>query len=102
MRRLCARDSAGNVDFSGGGKGGGPEIGELENDHGEPGDPAASADVARQAWVECFFSEEASLRTVVVCSPPTFVQLSNQHEELRQYGCHFGHLFSTRVFFLRR
>ena len=39
---------------------GGPEIGEMENGDGESSDPAASADVARQARVECFSSEEAS------------------------------------------
>ena len=43
-------------------KGFGPEIGEMENDDGESGDPAASADVARQARVECFF-----IRRTVTC-----------------------------------
>ena len=48
-RRLCA-----NVEISGG-EGGGPELGDMESDDGEPCNPAASADVARKSLVQCFF-----------------------------------------------
>ena len=55
-----------------GGEGSGPEIGEIENDDGESGDPAAIADVAPGACRVFFLPRKRHLRTVVVRSPPVF------------------------------
>ena len=56
----------------------------------ELGDSAASADVARQARVECFSSEEASFADGKLCAV------------LQRFFSHFGPLFFEKSFLLRR
>ena len=46
------------------GEGRGPEIGDMDSDDGVSGDPAASADVARQARVKCFVQPSNAARRV--------------------------------------
>ena len=89
LDNICVKRTrwvTGNEDFFGG-EGSGPEIGEIENDDGESGDPAAIADVAPGACRVFFSSEEAS---------PADGSRAQSSSVL--YGCEFGFLFSGRVF----